>query len=348
MLWTKDCNQKWLNRAIFTKLAILNLTIMKHLKYLTLLSLAFIFSCEKESTTITLPPNISTSSPSEISQFFSSNESEFSESFNENSSIYYQTITSANGINYIYGPNTFLTSDGNPVSGSFVITVNDAITNNQMLLMNKPTFTKNGELLVSGGIVKLVATQNGQTLSINNDEPVQVVIPTNDYNPMSFFDGSEDNNGNFGWELEDDTIDLVENFDSTGNGQFTSLGLSFELDSIGWINCDYFYSSGDPLTGVTVNLPEGYTGANSTVFIFYNTINSLATLYDADEDGTFDLGYNYETPIGMDVTFVIVSEIDGQYYYALSPSIITNNHIEEISVMTVVTEEDLENYINGL
>ena len=102
--------------------------------------------------------------------------------------------------------------------------------------MNKPTFTKNGELLVSGGIVKLVATQNGQTLTINNDEPVQVVIPTNDYNPMSFFDGSEDNNGNFGWELEDDTIDLVENFDSTGNGQFTSLGLSFELDSIGWIN----------------------------------------------------------------------------------------------------------------
>jgi len=254
---------------------------------------------------------------------------------------------SDNGISYIYGPNTFLTSDGIPVNGSFVITVNDAISNKEMLLMNKPTFTKSGELLVSGGIVKLVATQNGQTLSINNAEPVQVVIPTNDVNPMSFFDGSEDNNGNFGWELEDDTINLVENFDSTGNNQFSSLGLSFELDSIGWINCDYFYGLGDPLTGVTVNLPEGYTGANSTVFIFYNTINSLASLYDMDEDGTFDLGYNYETPTGMDVTFVIVSEIDGQYYYAISPSTISDNHVEDISVMTEVTEEDLEDYINN-
>jgi hypothetical protein len=320
---------------------------MKHFKHLIILSLAFVFSCEKESTTVTLPPNIGPSSSSQISQFFSSNESESSESFNENSSNYYQSIMSDNGISYIYGPNTFLTSDGIPVNGSFVITVNDAISNKEMLLMNKPTFTKSGELLVSGGIVKLVATQNDQTLSINNAEPVQVVIPTNDVNPMSFFDGSEDNNGNFGWELEDDTINLVENFDSTGNNQFSSLGLSFELDSIGWINCDYFYGLGDPLTGVTVNLPEGYTGANSTVFIFYNTINSLASLYDMDEDGTFDLGYNYETPIGMDVTFVIVSEIDGQYYYAISPSTISDNHVEDISVMTEVTEEDLEDYINN-
>jgi hypothetical protein len=40
------------------------------------------------------------------------------------------------------------------------------------------------------------------------------------------------------------------------------------------------------------------------VFIFYETINAVANLHDYDEDGTFDLGSGYSTPINMDVTFI--------------------------------------------
>ena len=79
-----------------------------------------------------------------------------------------------------------------------------------MMLLNRPTFTHSGRLLVSGGVVYLNATQNGQQLSINDSDPVMVSIPTDNYIPMDFFDGSFDNQGGFGWdESEDDTVFII-------------------------------------------------------------------------------------------------------------------------------------------
>ena len=81
-----------------------------------------------------------------------------------------------------------------------------------------------------------------------------VSIPTDNNIPMDFFDGSFDNQGGFGWdESEDDTVITITN----GNGQDSTFfedffSFNFEIDSIGWINCDYFYNSADPLTQVEV------------------------------------------------------------------------------------------------
>ena len=98
---------------------------------------------------------------------------------------------------------------------------------------------------------------------------------------------------------------------------------NFEIDSIGWINCDYFYNSADPLTQVEVVLPNTFNGINSAVFIYYSDINSVASLSDYDADGTFDLGASYSTPVGMDVTFVVISENGGSYFYQSSIATIT-------------------------
>ena len=71
------------------------------------------------------------------------------------------------GIVYTFGSNTFINILGNPVSGSFNIELVEALTKKEMMLLNRPTFTHSGRLLVSGGVVYLNATQNGQQLSIN-------------------------------------------------------------------------------------------------------------------------------------------------------------------------------------
>ena len=326
---------------------------MKHFSFLLLVifSVIFFFSCEKETETIILPSNINTTqNSSQINKFFEDNLDEATQTINVNSSASNQIIISDKGIVYTFGSNTFINTLGNPVSGSFNIELVEALTKKEMMLINRPTFTHSGRLLVSGGVVYLNANQNGQQLSINDSDPVMVSIPTDNYIPMDFFDGSFDNQGGFGWdESEDDTIITNTN----GNGQDSTFfedffSFDFEIDSIGWINCDYFYNSADPLTQVEVVLPDTFNGDNSAVFIYYSDINSVASLSDYDADGTFDLGASYSTPVGMEVTFVVISESDGTFFYNFVTTTITQDHVEVISALTSVTEAELEALLNNL
>ncbi len=321
----------------------------KILSILTLTSIAlFTFnSCEKETEVIVLPSTISPTPTSEINKFFEDNLENATQTVNINPSTS-QTFTSNKGITYTFNTNTFVNSSGVAVSGNIDIELIEALTKKEMMLMNRPTFTHSGDLLVSGGIVYLNATQNGQQLSIDDNNPVSVSIPTNSYVSMDFFDGSFNNQGGFGWdESVDDTVITNTNAnDSTGQESWFSF--DFEIDSIGWINCDYFYNSGDPLTQVQVVLPDTFNGDNSAVFIYFDDINSVASLSDYDTDGTFDLGANYSTPVGMDVSFVVISESNGSYFYALVNATIALDHIEIIGSMTEVTEAELEIILNNL
>lgn len=326
---------------------------MKHFSFplIVIFSVLFFFSCEKETETIILPSNINTTpNSSQINKFFEDNLDEATQTINVNSSASSLSITSDKGIVYTFGSNTFINTLGNPVSGSFNIELVEALTKKEMMLLNRPTFTHSGRLLVSGGVVYLNATQNGQQLSINDSDPVMVSIPTDNYIPMDFFDGSFDNQGGFGWdESEDDTVITNTNDngqDSTFFEDFFSF--NFEIDSIGWINCDYFYNSADPLTQVEVVLPDTFNGDNSAVFIYYSDINSVASLSDYDTDGTFDLGASYSTPVGMEVTFVVISESDGTFFYNFVTTTISQDHVEVISALTSVTEAELEALINSL
>lgn len=324
-----------------------------HTTLVMIFSVLFFVSCEKETETVIISSNINSNpSFSQINKFFEDNLEDATQNISVNSSTSNQSITSDKGIVYTFGANTFINALGNPVNGNFTIELVEALTKKEMMLLNRPTFTHSGRLLVSGGVVYLNATQNGQQLSINDNEPVMASIPT-DVIPsedMDFFDGSFDNQGGFGWnESEDDTVI----FNTNGNGQDSTFfedffSFDFEIDSIGWINCDYFYNSADPLTQVEVVLPDTFNGDNSAVFIYYSDINSVASLSDYDTDGTFDLGASYSTPIDMEVTFVVISESDGTFFYSSVTTTITQDHVEIISSLTSVTEAELEVLINSL
>ena len=330
-----------------------NHSIMKHFHttLVMIFSVLFFVSCEKETETVIIPSNIN-SNPnfSQINKFFENNLDDVTQNISVSSSTSNQSFSSDKGIVYTFGANTFINNLGSPVIGNFTIELVEALTKKEMMLLNRPTFTHSGELLVSGGVVYLNANQNGQQLSINDSDPVLVSIPTENYIAMDFFDGSFDNQGGFGWdESEDDTVFTNTN----GNGQDSIFSenffsFNFEIDSIGWINCDYFYNSTDPLTQVEVVLPDTFNGNNSAVFIYYSDINSVASLSDYDSDGTFDLGASYSTPVGMEVTFVVISESDGTFFYNFVSTTISQDHVEVISALTSVTEAELEVLINSL
>lgn len=145
----------------------------KLLSILTLTSIAlFTFnSCEKETEVIVIPSTINPTSTSEINKFFEDNLYDATQTVNINPSTS-QTFTSNKGITYTFNANTFVNSSGVTVSGNIDIELIEALTKKEMMLMNRPTFTHSGDLLVSGGIVYLNATQNGQQLSIDDNNPV--------------------------------------------------------------------------------------------------------------------------------------------------------------------------------
>lgn len=324
-----------------------------NLYILYLFSVALIFSsCEEnEPNVISLPNNIAPTEISQVNAYFAENLENETEQFNVNPSVGYQTIYTSNGFSVSFNSNTFTYANGNPVNGNFTIEIIDALTKKEMMMLNRPTFTNDGQLLVSGGIIYLDANQNGQQLSINDSQPVIVSIPTNNTDAMDFFDGSLDGNNDFGWDLSlEDTVTIVTMEDTTFNpdGQGNMFSYNFTMDSIGWINCDYFYNSADPLTGVNVVLPDDYNGTNSIVFIYYSDINSVANMHDYDNDSNFDLGLGYTTPVGMDVTFVTIAEIDSMFYFNVTNSTITDNHLEEINILTPVSEQDLQTIIDNL
>lgn len=329
---------------------------MKTIKLLfgTAIVLSFtLLACQKEDpTAVIIIDNPNTTPVSLIGDFFKDNLEDATQTFSVNPNSY--SITGDKGTIITFGSNTFTYANGNSVVGNFTIELIEAQHKRDMLLLNKQTVTNDGQLLESGGIVYLNATQNGQQLSINDSNPAQASIPSDNYLAMDYFNGGEDANGDFGWDLAlDDTVTTNIATDSTGqNGQWGELFLfDFSIDSIGWINCDYFYASGDPLTEVQVDLPDGYDGSNSMVFVYYTNINSVANMNDTDENGTFDLGFSYETPIGMEVSFVIISQIGDEYFFATITTTITDNHLEVVddtSINGPFTEADIEAFINDL
>ena len=276
----------------------------------------------------------------------------FKDNLNEATQITSVDITNGN---YIYGNNywtyiyisdcSFLDSDGNQVTGIIDFELIEAQTKLDMLKLNKPTFTSDGQLLVSGGILYVNASQNGEDLIINPNCGLNVNMPNYSNNSnngnMQYFSGDVDLNGVFGWDLEEDvTVITPQDFDTSG--------FYFPIDSVGWINCDYFNTNA-PLTGVQVELPSGFNGSNSQCFIYYNSINSLAGLYDGDQNGVFDLGAGYETPVGMSVKFIAISgdSLNGYYHHITSNTPVAINHYEIIpNMIGPVTQTDLNMILN--
>lgn len=310
-------------------------------------------ACQKEDPEVIVLPPINNPTPTNsIIAFFDNNLESEKQTFTINPSTDYM-VTGVNGTTLFFNENTFEDMSGNTVSGPIEIEMIETQSNKDMLLWNLPTTTTDGQLLFSGGIVYVNVSQGGNQLSINDNAPIQASVPSDNYIAMDYFTGSEDNNGRFGWELDDTDTVTTNTADSTNwntnfGGMFT---FDFTIDSIGWINCDYFYGIGDPLTGVQVELPDSFNGSNSAVFIYYSNLNSVASLYDSDEDGVFDLGWSYATPIGQNISFVVISEINGSFYYAIVNTTIVNGHYEIISstdMMGPVSSTDIQNAIIAL
>jgi hypothetical protein len=258
-----------------------------------------IFSCKKEEE-IVLPSNCTL-------EVNSSHITNNTESFTNNP---ISPITGKNGTEISFTSGSFT---GIPAR----IDVLDSQDNKDMLLMGYPTIDNNGGLLISAGVCFISAYDaDGNILSINPAAAPTINVPnTTNSGDMNVYSASENINGEFVWD--DQNMTITPN--TTTNEYQNVIVPNSSLSSFsGGVNMDIPRSP--CVTSIlTINLPDGRNGNNSSVYIYFTNQNSSVTAYDGDsKDGVFEVSNIFCA--GDSVQFVVVSQIEGvRKYFVSSP-----------------------------
>lgn len=314
---------------------------MKNLLLTSTITLSLLAaSCKKEEPQ---PLDLPTSN---LSGLFFQKLNDAKQNFTINASVYNE-IVGDNGVKIMIPANAFEDANGNIVTGNVTVELIEVLDQTSMIMMNKPT-TSGGNLLVSGGELKLTVTQSGNKLYLSDGSALDVMVPAANPDPnMLLFDGTENSEGDVDWILStDDSTGFADSTvivtDSTFFGSDDYYWFSWTDSTMGWINCDYFYNDSNPLTTVTLDLDAQYTVSSAACFLHFSTINSVASFY---WDGTNF--YANGLPETMTATVVCISEIDGDYFSAFVPITISTNLIVQ-PTMTATTLADIETAIDNL
>jgi hypothetical protein len=143
-----------------------------------------------------------------------------------------------------------------------------------MVALNKST-TSDGELLVSGGQIKSTATKAGTEVLLADGTAVDVYVPTNEPDPsMGLYEGVEEEDSFAEWGAIEGTIVIIEEDDTTGEA-YAYYYFEFEIEKLGWINCDYTGCPDGAKTTVKCLLPEEFTYEYASVFAVFPGYNSV-------------------------------------------------------------------------
>ena len=301
-------------------------------------------SCNKEDenpSTDTPDPTTETEEPSavDLRNFFLDNRENKVQSFTEDASSSI-TITTNSGSTFGFVASSFQKADGSVVSGNIDIEIIELLDKRDMVLTNTPTMgnLQNGGRapLISGGQFRITASQNGEELELRNGYNVtaQITAPNGvDLNMEAFYGTTTDDT--LTWDSVDSSLVFGQ-----GN-TYTAF-----FDSINWINLDYFMNSGGNNTQVEVELPQGFNNTNVALFVSFDGMNSLANLYNG-QNNVFTTN-PYEIPVGTSVHFIAVAFINGDPHAAIVPATIGNNHYEVISALTQTTPAQLQSDLDAL
>ncbi len=284
-----------------------------------LAAVSLMFSCKKDEPTAVVP----TQTPAvenPLKQVFEQNLANATQQFTVNAAAG-GYVQGQDGVNITFGPNAFRTQNGSMVSGSVNVELVEALTVGDMLWLNKQTLgDDNGQLrpLVSGGQFFISAEQGGQPLKLAPGASyVNVPTPSFADPSMAVFSGDVDEDGVIVWDPWN-TNPLAN-----GAGGQDSTGYNFPNDSLGWINCDYFPPTA-PSTDVQVTCPSGYDHENTFVWLVFTDQNSMTGVFGG-ADNVFSVGPSYDVPLGMNITVVVLSKINGEYASSFTTAVVTQD-----------------------
>lgn len=203
------------------------------------------------------------------------------------------TVQGAKGTVFEFPPNAFRTQSGAMVSGMVQVSVVEVLDIGDMIMTNTQTVgDDNGttRLLKSGGSVMVKATQGGSELVLG-PQGMRITVPgsSNDQD-MGVFTANRAAGEDILW-VEADNATITPAFqDSTE----TFIGYNLQVDSLQWINCDYFPFSTDNTT-ITAVTPSTLVNDSTQVWFAFTDLNAVAGSY-ASAPNTYSFGL---VPVGL-------------------------------------------------
>lgn len=267
------------------------------------------------------------------------------------------SITGEEGTIVQFNSNGFLTENGDAVTGSVDIELIEVYSKGRMALTNMPTKGRNADgdiaTLISGGEFYINATQDGHQLK--PAAGFTIIAPVDNTGgadeEMGLFTGKVECDGDdceVVWEEEAEKGVQIGKRDGGANGGTYSVYYAFQ-SQFGWTNIDRWYSDPRPKTTIFVDVPEGYDNTNCAVYLSYDGEATALASFDVYSEETKLFTEHYGLiPIGLEVHFILISIVDGQYNYAVQAATITENHVQVMGTPQPITEEALVDLINDL
>jgi hypothetical protein len=252
-----------------------------------------------------------------LRQLFDDNVAAATQSFTINASTG-GSVSGTDGCMITFLPNAFLLPNGGQVTGSVEVALVEALTIGDMIWLNKQTVGNDGgtsRLLRSGGELRLTATSAGISLRV---VPNSVWISMPDQTPdptMGLFMGRTQTNGNMIWDpVDSSSVTIIE--DSVFNSPF----YVFTTDSLGWINCDYFFNY-PSITSLVASVPNNQPTDSTMCWIAFPSENAVMNMYESN--GTFISSQS--VPVGMQAVVIGLYRDGTSYYSSFNTVTITSN-----------------------
>ena len=328
----------------------------KHNYFLTLLIGGFIalssMSCNDNENA---KPALKPGAEDKVNPLFTKNLNDLKQSFTVNSTTNSE-VTGNQGTVVRFTANSMTKLNGDAITGSVNIELIEIYKKSSMLLTKMPTRGKNSQneiaMLISGGEFYVNATQGGAPLKVSG--VFQIIAPTANTGDadmtMRPFEGIKecDNDScNVAWKEQDRDIKVGQN-QNGGVGGVQSVYQVFQ-SQFGWTNIDRWYSDPRVKTTIFVDVPEGYDNTNCAVYLSYDGEPTALALFDRYDDATALFTEHYGLiPIGLQVHFIMVTNIADQWYYAIKPATIITNHVETFTELQPITKEALTALIDDL
>lgn len=236
----------------------------------------------------------------------------------------------------------FVKLDNSPVTGNVTVSMTPATKYADMMFNGLATLSPNG-LLITGGMVKIKATQGTDVLKIKAGKSLKVLFPEPFNSQFKGYQGVETNEvvNPVTWAVNNN---WVAGFDSA---QGTS-GMSINVDSLTWINCDRLMNLGGAMTNIYLKLPEQYGNANTACYVVFTSQKTIAGLRGDAVNKYFWQGSNYKVPEGANVKLVAISKTDNKIFYGSAQATITTNLTVTISQMDEISQSELNTRLNAL
>lgn len=239
-------------------------------------------------------------------------------------------------------------SGGVPVTGQVTVEALEVLKRSDVLFSGTNTNHISGAPLASDGFIYVNAKVGNTDVDKSMAANMQIKIPAGRSGFTQIWEGVENAGGNqMGWQAPKANGVALET--NPTNGFY-----NFDFGTLGWINCDVFYSYANPKTTIKVevlNNPgsmasfRAYTG-ETFVFFCAKGSNVAAQIYTPDGANKVK-SYDNMMPIGVQGKYLSFAIKDGKYYYAELETTITANQSITLSLIET-TESQVQSAITSL